>query len=296
MTFPPACARAIAALSLGVGALLHAQAAHPCPGSAVYRQFDFWIGQWDVAPWNAPAGTPPAAAGVNTVEPMLEQCAVLENWHAANGGEGKSINFYDTHRKKWRQVWVAAGGNSLDYSGEFRDGAMRFEGWTLGQNGQRVLQKLTFTPYGRDTVRQTFEASSDGGKTWAANFDARYVRHPRAEKQGVTYRSPSGATLRLMLDDTNLGSEVSVGELTFPPNTDSGDHTHGSIEILYVVSGELGHVVNGKSQILTPGMAGFVKPPDKIRHKTGPAGAKVLVTWVPGEEAKKIAARWTKEP
>jgi quercetin dioxygenase-like cupin family protein len=116
------------------------------------------------------------------------------------------------------------------------------------------------------------------------------------EKQGVTYKSPSGATLRLILDETNVGAEASVGELTFPPNTDSGEHTHGSIEMFYVLSGELEHVVNGKSQILKPGMAGFVRPPDKIRHKTGPAGAKVVVIWVPGDEAKKIVARWTREP
>jgi quercetin dioxygenase-like cupin family protein len=118
----------------------------------------------------------------------------------------------------------------------------------------------------------------------------------QSDKQGVTYRAPSGATLRLILDSGNVGPDVSLGELTFPPNGDSGEHTHGSIEIFYVLSGELEHVVNGKSQILTPGMVGYVKPPDKIRHKTGPAGAKVVVMWVPGAEAGKIVARWTKEP
>jgi quercetin dioxygenase-like cupin family protein len=122
------------------------------------------------------------------------------------------------------------------------------------------------------------------------------VAAAQPDKQGTTYRSPSGATLRLILDDTNVGAEASVGELTFPPNSDSGEHSHGSIEMFYVLSGELEHVVNGKSQILKPGMAGFVRPPDKIRHKTGPAGARVVVIWVPGEEAKKITARWQREP
>jgi quercetin dioxygenase-like cupin family protein len=118
----------------------------------------------------------------------------------------------------------------------------------------------------------------------------------QAGKPGDTYRSPSGATLKLLLDDSNVGPEVSIGELTFLPNADSGEHTHGAIEMFYVLSGELEHVVNGKSYILTPGMTGYVRPPDKIRHKTGPSGAKVVVMWVPGDEAKKIAARWTKEP
>ena len=113
---------------------------------------------------------------------------------------------------------------------------------------------------------------------------------------GTLYRSPGGTTLRLMLDDSNVGPEVSVGEMVFPPNTDSGDHQHGAIELFYVVSGELEHVVNGRSQLLKPGMSGYVKPPDKVRHKTGPGGAKVVVIWVPGEEGKKIAARWKKEP
>ena len=114
--------------------------------------------------------------------------------------------------------------------------------------------------------------------------------------QGVTYRSPGGTTLRLMLDESNVGPEVSVGEMIFPANTDSGDHQHGALEMFFVVSGEYEHVVNGKSQMLKPGMSGYVKPPDKVRHKTGPAGAKVVVIWVPGDEAKRIASRWTREP
>jgi quercetin dioxygenase-like cupin family protein len=114
--------------------------------------------------------------------------------------------------------------------------------------------------------------------------------------QGTTYRSPTGTTLRLMLDDSNVGPEVTLGEIIFPANSDSGDHKHGATEMFYIVSGELEHVVNGKSQILKPGMAGYVKPPDSVRHKTGPAGAKAVVVWVPGDEGKKIAARWKKEP
>lgn len=119
---------------------------------------------------------------------------------------------------------------------------------------------------------------------------------PADKLQGTTYRSPSGTTLRLMLDESNVGSEVTLGEIVFPPNSDSGDHAHGAIEMFYIVSGELDHIVNGVSQVLKPGMSGFVKPPDKVRHKTGPAGAKAVVVWVPGQEGRLVASRWTKEP
>jgi quercetin dioxygenase-like cupin family protein len=119
---------------------------------------------------------------------------------------------------------------------------------------------------------------------------------PAAAQQGVVYRAPSGTTLRLMLDENNLGTEVSLGEMIFPPNQDSGEHQHDAIEIFYVVSGELEHVVNGKSQFLKPGMSGFVRPPDKVRHKTGPEGAKVVVVWAPGIEGRRVASRWKREP
>jgi quercetin dioxygenase-like cupin family protein len=120
--------------------------------------------------------------------------------------------------------------------------------------------------------------------------------HAQSNKPVATYRSPGGTTLTLLLDDSNVGPEATVGELTFLPNADSGDHKHGAIEMFYVLSGELEHVVNGKSQILKPGMAGYVRPPDTVRHKTGSAGAKVLVIWVPGDEAKRIVSRWQREP
>lgn len=151
---------------------------YPCRTSPHARQFDFWVGVWIVTPFQQPLTTSTPILGDNRVELHLEQCMIVENWTGGGpgGGQGKSINFWDTNRNKWRQVWVADGGSSLDYEGEFRDGAMRFEGWTLAPNGTRVLQKLTFFPIHRDTVRQLFETSSDSGRTWQSGFDGRYVR------------------------------------------------------------------------------------------------------------------------
>lgn len=153
-----------------------AAARYPCRAMPEAHQLDFWIGDWVVTPWQAPPGPGAPVLGHNLIEPMLEQCALVENWTGTAGGNGKSINFYDTNRLQWRQIWVADGGGSLDYAGRFRDGAMRFEGWTLAPNGSRVLQKLTFFPIAKDTVRQLFETSIDSGRTWQPGFDGRYVR------------------------------------------------------------------------------------------------------------------------
>ena len=72
--------------------------------------------------------------------------------------------------------------------------------------------------------------------------------------------------------------------LTFPPGTNSGDHSHGVTEIFYVLEGTLEHVVNGESYILTEGMLGYVKPPDMVKHVVDANGppARTLVIWAPG--------------
>ena len=84
--------------------------------------------------------------------------------------------------------------------------------------------------------------------------------------------------------------------ITFPPGTNSGEHPHGVTEIFYVLDGELEHVVNGDSHILTPGMLGYVKPPDLVNHRVAPDGspARALVIWAPGGEAVRIGSNWNR--
>jgi hypothetical protein len=144
----------------------------PCMSSAPARQLDFWLGTWDVV--NPEDGR---KLGVNVVERELGGCMVLENWTGAGGSSGKSMNFWDPQRRTWRQVWVSDRGNVLDYRhGEYRDRAMRFAGITIGEDGDTTRQRLTFHDVAPDTVRQVFEASTDGGATWRTTWVGIYVR------------------------------------------------------------------------------------------------------------------------
>ena len=59
---------------------------------------------------------------------------------------------------------------------------------------------------------------------------------------------------------TSEGKEIEIGEITFPPGVNSGEHLHGATEIFYMLSGELEHVVDGKSHLLKPGMLGLRSP------------------------------------
>ena len=111
----------------------------------------------------------------------------------------------------------------------------------------------------------------------------------------VSFESgPGGTRLDVLFDGPTMDVAVDVARLTFPPGTNSGDHSHGVTEIFYVLEGTLEHVVNGESHILTEGMLGYVKPPDQVNHIVDADGppAKTLVIWAPGGEAARLASRW----
>lgn len=117
---------------------------------------------------------------------------------------------------------------------------------------------------------------------------------------GVLERTTAASFWRVLLDKSNLGgSELEVAELTLKAGTVVDSHTHGSLEVFYVVSGEFGHEVNGHYYLLKPGMVGVVRPGDKVRHSV-PKGrdAKVVVIWVPGGEVGGIVdyAKGTRVP
>jgi len=142
--------------------------AAPC-STAVYRQFDFWIGTWDVY---TPEGE---RAGTNTITPVHGGCALREEWTSVRGGGGSSINYYDPRAKAWNQLWVDGRGGIIDVTGRFTDGAMRFEGVHIYPDGRVEPYRMTFTPQDTGYVRQFIEQSKDDGETWYTWFDGLYV-------------------------------------------------------------------------------------------------------------------------
>lgn len=141
----------------------------PCRERPESRQFDFWIGSWNVT-------TNGQTAGENEIQLALEKCLLIENWRDGYGGMGKSFNFFDPASGSWRQLWVDDGGRSTDYTGAWRDGAMDFSAKDEDLNGAPILRRMRFFPLAKDSVRQLIEKSSDGGKTWKPDFDGLYVR------------------------------------------------------------------------------------------------------------------------
>ena len=158
---------ALLALSLPVGPLAAQQQA-PC-SAPEYRQFDFWIGEWEVT---TPQGQP---AGTNSIQPILNGCVLYESWKGASGSDGHSHNMYDRTRGVWHQTWVDNSGLLLRIEGGLKDGKMVLSGETLTPNGP-TLQRITWSVEDEngDVVRQLWETSADGGTTWTVAFDGTY--------------------------------------------------------------------------------------------------------------------------
>jgi len=139
--------------------------------AAEYRQFDFWVGEWVVTSNGQPAGT-------NTIEAIHGGCALQENWQGAGEGgiSGSSFNIYDAATGKWHQTWVDASGTLLQLDGGRVGASMVLSGERPAPEGKGTAQhRITWTPNEDGSVRQLWEASSDGGDTWNVLFDGLYV-------------------------------------------------------------------------------------------------------------------------
>jgi hypothetical protein len=166
-------ATAFAALvATGAGAQ-SAAPARPSPCAAPeHRQFDFWIGTWDVF---GPAGR---KVGENRIERIAGGCALLEQWTGSGNVTGKSLNIYDVSDGRWHQTWVDSSGTLLMLAGGVAEASMVMSASTPSASDPKttVTQRITWTPAADGSVRQLWETSKDGGQTWAVAFDGRYVR------------------------------------------------------------------------------------------------------------------------
>jgi hypothetical protein len=142
----------------------------PCTRSE-YRQFDFWLGSWEV---QLPDGTP---AGTNIISSALDGCAVLESY-ADQGYIGRSLNSYDAATNQWHQHWSDNQTTVLSLFGSSpQSGTMILAGVRPLPSGASLLDRITWTEESPDLVRQLWEVSSDGGQTFPqVQFDGRYHR------------------------------------------------------------------------------------------------------------------------
>lgn len=143
----------------------------PCVSAPDSHKFDFWVGEWNVFSALGPA------AGSSSVQKILEDCVVLENWTDSQGGHGKSFNAFNRALGRWQQFWVDQYGGVTEYRDSRWVGAsLEYTARATNRQGAPVMLRMTFTPLDANTVRQLGESSSDEGKTWSVSYDLTYRR------------------------------------------------------------------------------------------------------------------------
>jgi len=147
------------------------RAAAPCqdPANAEYRQLDFWVGEWNVY-------SGPQKVGESSVQLILKDCVVFENWRGGQGSSGKSLNKYNNVTRQWEQFWVADTGTTNYFKGALIDGEMRYTLEMPAPGGGTLMRHLTFSKLPEGKVRQFSQGSTDGGKTWNTEYDFVYVK------------------------------------------------------------------------------------------------------------------------
>lgn len=127
-----------------------------------YRQFDFWVGRWDVY---GPAGK---QVGHSLIEKVYG-CGIRENWIPFNNQLGGSLSTWVPGEKRWEQFWIDSSGSRAVFTGGWNGSAMVIQGKWGGP-----IVRMTYTKNADGSVRQFGEQSTDEGKTWKAAFNFVY--------------------------------------------------------------------------------------------------------------------------
>jgi hypothetical protein len=166
-------ALAASLLTVSVQALAQTPSPPPPPACTApeHRQFDFWLGQWDVYRTGSDQ-----LVGRNLIEKLYDGCTIRETWTPIGGAGGASFNTWRPDEKVWRQTWVDASNSHADFKGGLQGDAMVIAGRWQGVNGPGTdgYVRITYRKQPDGSVRQVGMISTDDGKTFQPSFDLTY--------------------------------------------------------------------------------------------------------------------------
>jgi hypothetical protein len=154
----------------------------PACASPEHRQFDFWIGDWDVAirarksPTSEEWGE---AKGRQHIEAILGGCTISENFTADGPKEpwaGKSYSVWQPQLGKWRQTWVDDGGSFLAFTGGLEAGVMTLYGEPRTVKDVNFQMRMVFKNVTADALLWEWQRSTDEWKTSTVMMSIDYKR------------------------------------------------------------------------------------------------------------------------
>lgn len=130
------------------------------------RQFDFWIGEWDLT-WKGGKGS-------NTITAILDS-AVIQEVFDAPGFKGRSLSTFHRRKNQWHQTWVDNTRGYLDFVGGM-EGDRMILSRTAKTDTSEFLQRMMFYNITADSLDWNWEQSNDEGKTWKLMWQIKYKR------------------------------------------------------------------------------------------------------------------------
>ena len=156
----------------------------PTPACA-NREFDFWLGEWEVRVKAHP--TPQSAewveaGGENRITSTYGGCVIEERFRSEGPGgfwSGHSVSMFQ--KGKWRQTWVDDSGSYLVFTGGWDGKEMELRGEPQASGAQ---MRMVFTDLARDALHWRWERTTDGGKSWTPVMLIDYRRRFPGQREG----------------------------------------------------------------------------------------------------------------
>jgi hypothetical protein len=138
--------------------------------SSASRQFNFWLGEWDLT-WQD------GGRGTNSIRAILDGNVIFESFDASptDTFKGMSFSVFNLALGKWQQTWVDNRGNYLDFVGTYLDGKMTLERVvTLAE--KTIKQRMVFYNITDTSLDWIWERSEGQGAAWEPLWQIHYQR------------------------------------------------------------------------------------------------------------------------
>ncbi len=143
------------------------------------RQFNFWIGDWDIQQKILNKDGSWLETNAHTsVSSILNGCALEEHWEGDvkffwNGMDsiehmkGFSIRYFDSKKNEWNIHWLDNKNLQMGtgFTGNFKNGKGEFFRETNNAN-ENSISRITFSNFKKNSVHWDLSFSKDNGETW----------------------------------------------------------------------------------------------------------------------------------
>jgi len=131
-------------------------------------QYDFLIGDWDVAVTLQRQGQEPLEYQAKWHNHwMAEGNLVAQEWHGPYA-EGLELRSYDAERDEWqgRNIYFPEPHTWYENTAVFKDGEMTVTTVRVAADGTETITREIYHDIEADSFRIRTERSTDGGKSW----------------------------------------------------------------------------------------------------------------------------------